>query len=221
MNLKINDFDHFSFDLWLTLIKSNPEFKNKRSELFREFFEIELPIEEVIKVVRKFDVLCNTINERTGFNINTFEIYCLILNELKIDMMTINSDRLQDFYEETESLFMEYKPVLLNTAIHTLFDDIVRQEKTINILSNTGFIKGNTLRKLLSYYDLEHYFSFQIYSDEVEYSKPNKEIYSLVYTKANENKSIVKNKIIHIGDNYISDYTGALNFGFNAFLYEK
>ena len=33
-------YKHISFDLWLTLIKSNPEFKSKRNLLFRDFFEI-------------------------------------------------------------------------------------------------------------------------------------------------------------------------------------
>jgi putative hydrolase of the HAD superfamily len=64
-DIDIHNHCHFSFDLWLTLIKSHPEFKAKRVELFSSFFDVEKPINEVAKVVKYYDDLCNTINEVT------------------------------------------------------------------------------------------------------------------------------------------------------------
>ena len=37
LELEYSNYKHFSFDLWLTLIKSNPEFKKKRNLLFKDF----------------------------------------------------------------------------------------------------------------------------------------------------------------------------------------
>lgn len=218
LKLEYSEYKHLSFDLWLTLIKSNPEFKNKRNLLFKDFFEVGFSIEKVTEVVRYYDVLCNNINEKTGLNIDTFEIYYLILNALNVNINDIEIEKLSQFYKETESLFMKFKPDLIYPKIQLMFQEIVEQEKTISILSNTAFIKGITLRKLMSYYELENYFSFQIYSDETGFSKPNKEIFQLVYNEINRFKLLEKKKVLHIGDNKIADYKGAIKFGFDALL---
>ncbi len=218
MKLEYSEYQHLSFDLWLTLIKSNPEFKNKRNLLFKDFFEVDCTIEKVTEVVRYYDVLCNNINEKTGLNIDTFEIYYLILNALNVHISDIEIEKLSQFYKETELLFMKFKPDLIYHRIQLLFKEIVEQEKTISVLSNTAFIKGVTLRKLISYYELENYFSFQIFSDEAGFSKPNKEIFQLVYNQIEILKSVEKKEVLHIGDNIIADYNGAIEFGFDALL---
>ncbi|WP_136666507.1 HAD family hydrolase [Flavobacterium sp. H122] len=218
MEINYKDYSHFSFDLWLTLIRSNPEFKNKRNQLFRDFFEADCPLDKVAEIVRYYDVLTNNINEKTGLNLDTYEIYYLILSAMGLDIREISTKRLQEFYNETESLFLEYKPELLNPDIQVLFKKIREEEKTMNILSNTAFIKGLTLRKILSHYELEDYFSFQIYSDEVGFSKPNHAIFQMVYDSISDEKRIEKKKVLHVGDNVIADYNGARNFGFEAYL---
>ena len=147
MKIDHQKYSHISFDLWLTLIKSNPEFKTKRDILLRDFFNVNHSIEEVSKVVRYYDILCNQINEHTGLNIDTNEIYYLILNKLNVEIGDVDSISLARFYDETENLFFKYKPVLLFPRIQELFDEIRLENKTMNILSNTGFIKGRTLKK--------------------------------------------------------------------------
>ena len=218
MKLNYKNHNHFSFDLWLTLIRSNPEFKQKRNLLFKDFFEINASIEKVSEVVRYYDVLCNNINEKTGLNLSTYEIYYLILNALDVDLSINGTEKLGKFYNETEVLFFNYKPELIFPNIKLQFEEIVEQGKSINILSNTGFIKGRSLKKLLSYYELTDFISFQIYSDEVGFSKPNNEIFQLVFDQVNESKKVSKNEVLHIGDNSIADYNGAINFGFEAHL---
>lgn len=218
MNLNISNHSHFSFDLWLTLIRSNPEFKAKRNLLFKEYFKIDLPIEKVTNVIRYYDVLCNNINEKSGLNFNTVEIYYLILNALEVDLELIDSIILEDFYNETEKLFMTFKPNLIYSDIESIFKKIKQSEKTISVLSNTGFIKGYTLKKILEYYDLNKYFSFQLYSDETGFSKPNINMFQMVYDQVCEIKFSEKKNILHVGDNARADYNGAINFGFSALL---
>ncbi|CAA9201334.1 hypothetical protein FLA105534_03546 [Flavobacterium bizetiae] len=218
MKLNYKNHNHFSFDLWLTLIRSNPEFKQKRNLLFKDFFEINASIEKVSEVVRYYDVLCNNINEKTGLNLSTYEIYYLILGALEVNLESNGLDRLAAFYDETEALFFNNKPELIFPDIKLQFEEIVAEGKSINILSNTGFIKGKSLRKLISHYELADFISFQIYSDEVGFSKPNKEIFQLVFEQVKESKKIEKNEVLHIGDNSIADYNGAINFGFEAHL---
>lgn len=216
-DIDIHNHSHFSFDLWLTLIKSHPEFKAKRVELFSSFFNVNKPIEEVTKVVKYYDDLCNTINEVIGGNVDTFEIYLLILNSLEVDIKQLNRDKLDEFYQKSEDLFLEYKPVVIFENLHQFFDEIKNQGKTINILSNTGFIKGKTMRKFLINENLDQYIDFHIYSDELKISKPNPLVFQEVKDKV-KNRDLPMNQILHIGDNPIADYKGAKDFGFNAHL---
>ncbi|MBT2621003.1 MULTISPECIES: HAD family hydrolase [Chryseobacterium] len=216
-DIDIHNHYHFSFDLWLTLIKSHPEFKAKRVELFSSFFNINRPIEEVAKTVKYYDDLCNTINEVIGGNVDTFEIYLLILNALNVDIKELNRDDLNRFYTESEELFLEYKPVIIFENVHQFFNEIKSQGKTINILSNTGFIKGKTLRKFLIEENLDEFIDFHIYSDEINCSKPNPIVFQEVKNKI-KNQDLELHQILHIGDNLIADFNGAKNFGFNAHL---
>ncbi len=215
-DIDIHNHCHFSFDLWLTLIKSHPEFKAKRVELFSSFFDISKPIEEVAKTVKYYDDLCNTINEVIGGNVDTFEMYLLILGALNVDIKQLNRDILSEFYVKSEKLFLEYKPIVIFENLHQFFDEI-NQGKTINILSNTGFIKGTTMRKFLINENLDQYIDFHIYSDELNCSKPNPLAFQEVKNKI-KNQDLQMHQILHIGDNPIADYKGAKDFGFSAHL---
>ncbi|KNB61643.1 HAD family hydrolase [Chryseobacterium sp. Hurlbut01] len=216
-DIDIHNHSHFSFDLWLTLIKSHPEFKAKRVELFSSFFDVKKPIDEVAKVVKYYDDLCNSINEVIGGNVDTFEIYLLILNALEVDVKQLNKDQLNQFYQKSEDLFLEYKPVVIFENLHHFFDEIKNQGKTINILSNTGFIKGTTMRKFLIHENLDQHIDFHIYSDELNCSKPNPIVFQEVKNLI-KNKDLKMNQILHVGDNPVADYKGAKDFGFNAHL---
>lgn len=216
-DIDIHNHSHFSFDLWLTLIISHPEFKAKRVELFSSFFDVKKPIDEVAKVVKYYDDLCNSINELIGGNVDTFEIYLLILNALKVDLKQVNKGILNEFYQKSEDLFLEYKPVVIFENLHQFFDEIKNQGKTINILSNTGFIKGKTMRKFLIEENLDQYIDFHIYSDELNCSKPNPIVFQEVKNLI-KNKDLKMNQILHVGDNPVADYKGAKDFGFNAHL---
>ncbi|MBO9693871.1 HAD family hydrolase [Chryseobacterium sp.] len=216
-DIDIHNHCHFSFDLWLTLIKSHPEFKAKRVELFSSFFNVDKPIEEVAKTVKYYDDLCNTINEVTGGNIDTFEIYLMILGALNVDIKSLNKEKLNTFYSKSEALFLKYRPVVIFENIHDIFEEIKNQGKTINILSNTGFIKGETMRKFLIHENLDQYIDFHIYSDEINCSKPNPLIFQEV-KNCIKDQDLPLHQILHIGDNPIADYQGAKNFGFSAHL---
>jgi putative hydrolase of the HAD superfamily len=215
------DCKHISFDLWLTLIKSNPNYKSNRNQLFKDFFEIEQDIELVSQKVRYYDVVCNSINEKTGKNIDTDEIYLLILSSLGYDMNKLNRKMLEDFYQESEKIFFYNEPVLINRNTYQIFNDIKNNGITMNILSNTGFIKGRTLRLFLDKNNLGGFFDFQIYSDECNFSKPNIDIFNLVYDKLNIKSKILKSEVLHIGDNLIADCEGAKAFGFSTLHFKN
>ena len=214
--LNLKKYKHFSFDVWLTLIKSHPEFKLKRTQLFKDYFEINTKKEDLFKIIKYYDDTCNSINELTGGNIDTFEIYLLILSRFDLKPQ---KEELEKFYTESEKLFFQYPPILLDHFTKNHFEEIKHNGGTANILSNTGFINGKTIRKYFENNDYLNYFDFEIFSDEVNLSKPNKEIFRLVDERIDV--KINRKLIVHIGDNYKSDYLGATNYGFDAYLIEN
>lgn len=223
INLKMNfdkySYSHYSFDLWLTLIKSHPDFKIKRSSLLKEYFSIHKSLEEVHESVRKYDLICNKISEQTGLHISFEQIICLILYDLEVGIEDINPSVLENLYQKTEYLFLQYKPSLIEPEINKVLSELIKERKTISILSNTAFIRGVTLRKILEDYEIGKYFSFQIYSDEVGFSKPNNKIFDLVFEEVMKIKKIERKEILHIGDNNFADYDGALEASFAAYLF--
>ena len=211
-------YKHISFDLWLTLIKSNPEYKPKRNQLFKDFFAIDKPIYQIAAAIRKMDVFTNSVNEKVGRNFDTFEIYYLILDVLGEDINNHSKQQLEEFYGHSHSLLMEYMPLLLDDSIPAQLKEIYEAGLTMNILSNTAFIKGSSLRHVISHYELDTYFSFQAYSDETGFSKPGVEMYEYAYRNILLTGDIKKKEVLHVGDNIVSDHNGAIAFGFDAHL---
>lgn len=218
MKIDINLHKHFSFDLWLTLIKSNPNFKNRRDVLFKDYFEINDSQLNVSNTIRKYDMLCNNISEKTGRHIYYHNIYYLILAELNKNIDEISIKKIDEFYILKEKLFFEYVPILIYPEISNILQQIKIKEKTASISSNTAFIQGATLRNIISYYSLSEYFSFQIYSDEIGVSKPNPLFFEEVYRNVKLRQIVSKKDIVHIGDNKFADYYGAISYGFNGII---
>jgi len=218
VEIDIDSYEHFSFDLWLTLIKSNPDFKFKRDLLFKDFFSIDKNIDEVRKVIRHYDVLFNKISEKTGNHIEREEVFLLMLDALGKDIDTISEEHFEQFFQQVDELFMNNMPVLLWENIEEILIEIKSKNKTASILSNTAFIHGDSLRKVLEHLGLAQYFSFMIFSDEVKASKPNLQIFEMMFNKINDLRKLDKEQILHIGDNKIADYDGAKIFGVNSKL---
>lgn len=218
MDLNISKFSHFSFDLWLTIIRSNPEFKGKRDRLLKEFFSLDQDFDEIRKEVRYYDLLFNRISEKTGFHIQREVAFLLILKTLGKNEEEITTESLSTFFTEVDRLFLEYRPVLLWENIEEILIKIKDAGKTANVLSNTAFIHGQSLVKVLDDLGLSTYFSFMIFSDIEKVSKPNPKIFETVCRKVNEFQTVNKSEILHIGDNIIADFEGAKNFGFEAKL---
>jgi len=216
--MRYQQYGHVSFDLWLTLIKSNPAYKQKRNRLMMEFFSIEMNPQSVDEIYNKCDKVFNKINEITGGNLDAYELWLIFLGELNVDISKLSTHILQQFIDETEKLFFEYHPTLLDANTPKLFKQIVEEGITISLLCNTAFTKSVFLKKLLALLEIDKYFSFQLYSDEMGYSKPNIKVYQQLFDGVQKIKPITKEQIIHVGDNPIADFFGANNFGIKGGL---
>ena len=215
-------FKHYSFDLWLTLIKSNPTFKVERAKHFHAHYNTtHKSLQEVNAIFRSVDLMVNNINEKTGKNIDAEEMYLLVIsliNNYSIDFSAVDVDAL---YAQMELLLLEHMPLIYCSESLSVLNRLKDSGKsTISLLSNTGFIKGVTLRKILRHLRLEEALDFQLYSDEVRMSKPNPKFFQLMLDTIDREKhtELELHEVIHIGDNPLADCKGADALGIKSLL---
>jgi len=213
-------YKHYSFDLWLTLIKSNPLFKQRRSVYFHGHFNSrQKPLEEVEHVFRQVDLMCNSINETTGKNIDADEMYLMVISQINDNQTCLPDVDMPALFAQMETLLFECLPLLYSDDTAKVLSHLKRQSDcTMSILSNTGFIKGATLRKVLKVLDIDQYFDFQLYSDEVGLSKPNKAFFQLMLDEISALRYVPLDQIIHIGDNPKADIWGAKSVCIDSLL---
>jgi len=214
-------YQHYSFDLWLTLIKSNPYFKIERTKIFhRDFNPAGKSIDEVAKAFRQVDLMCNAVNENTGKNIDADEMYLMVISLINDNQLSLADIDTTKLYQDMEKLLFYYMPVVYSSVTIPTLQHLKQQSgSTFSLLSNTGFIKGATLRKILVELKMNEYFDFQLYSDEAGMSKPNPALFDLMLQHIKQiNKNINLNSIIHIGDNPKADIEGANAAGIKSLL---
>jgi len=210
---------HYSFDLWLTLIKSNPLFKKQRSRYFHQYYNFKnISLEAVEHKFRSVDLMCNAINERTGKNIDADEMYLMVISQINDNQINLHDIDIDALYNTMEALVFDYLPQVYDQDTVSLLANLKGSGITTNILSNTGFIKGVTLRKVLQELTLTPYFDFQLYSDEAGMSKPNLAFFELMISQARQLAPLSLQDIMHVGDNPKADLEGALRAGVKATL---
>lgn len=217
----MNFYKHYSFDLWLTLIKSNPSFKKERAKYFYKNFNTKnKTLEEVCTIFRNVDLMCNAINEKTGKNIDADEMYLIVIDTINDYDTNFSEIDLNGLYAEMEILFFNYMPSVFSLETFSTLDKLKQKSNSsFNISSNTGFVKGVTLRKVLINLELNPFFEFQLYSDEIGISKPNRNFFEAIIANTKNittKKNILLNEIVHIGDNPVADIEGASAMGINS-----
>lgn len=209
---------HVSFDLWLTIIKSNKNFKAARLAYISNFLENQFTEEEITKAFSKLSSLGDSYGEFFEEGFTAHQLYYLFLHQLfgkQTNLFLNDKNKLNTFVNDIGEIFVENCPYLISDEIHNTLDFLKRKNITCNIASNTSYANGRMLRQCMSKLRILDYFDFTLFSDELKVFKPNPQFFNLVslYSeKANIN-------ILHVGDNLLTDVKGAQDFGFNALLF--
>lgn len=215
-------YKHYSFDLWLTLIKSNPAFKLERTRYFHQHLNSRRKsLDEVGLVFRQVDLMVNAINEKTGKNVDADEMYLMVISIINDYDFNFHDLDLEALYQQMEVLLLHHMPLIYgNRCLDVLSAIKGHGETSTNILSNTGFIKGHTLRKVINHLGIDEFIDFQLYSDEVRMSKPNSGFFQLMIDTIDRERhpDLALHDIIHVGDNPLADIRGAQQMGINSML---
>jgi putative hydrolase of the HAD superfamily len=172
-----------SFDIWGTLLKSNPQFKEAQGRLVTSFTG-KSP-EEFLKLKSEMKKVLDKQVEEKGIQPDRFKNYKKLLPGLTLK-------ELKAFIECSDKLFLKYPPQIYEEG-RKLLEHYRSLGYTILISSNTVFIYGDTLGKVI-------WDTFEIpmkncnFSDIVGVSKPNASMFNFK----------VKPEF-HVGDNVITD----------------
>jgi len=218
----MNFYKHYSFDLWLTLIKSNPAFKIERTHYFhRNLNSKKKSLDEVAVIFRQVDLMVNAINEKTGKNVDADEMYLMVISMINDYDFNFGDLDLEELYQQMEVLLLNHMPLIYcDNCLRVLSTLKSSGDISTNILSNTGFIKGKTLRQVINHLGIDAFIDFQLYSDEVRMSKPNAGFFQLMIDNIDREKhqNLTLQEIIHVGDNPHADIRGAKMMGINSML---
>lgn len=201
---------HISLDFWNTIMVSNKKFSQLRvTHILKEYLP-NITIDELNFKIEKIGADSDKINMSQGISIPSEVMYQRVLSEFEIK---INTAQAKQIYHNLEKIFLKNPPIPLYNLVE--FKNCLQILKakgfTLNISSNTAYIKGNTLKKVFKYYNLLDYFDFLIFSDEINSSKPAPKFFEKLEEECKK-ICIPKNNIIHIGDSLEADVVGAESF---------
>lgn len=192
-----------SFDLWGTLIKPSPTFSEEKIKLVHSFVRGNLPEGKINHAFNSAKQKLNAVIEGTGYQPPEKVIFQLLFTELNWGGY-YEYQRMPEFIKKYQELAINNPPVLYEEATLSVIHEL--QKKHILVISsNTMFLRGETMKEILSIVGLKKYFSSFYFSDEKQIAKPNVKAYN--HTAA-----------YHIGDNFVTDDIGAVLAGIKPII---
>lgn len=205
-----------SFDIWGTLIKSNPAFKRIRSSIIAKEMKIAKDAHRVQIVAREVDDMLDKNTEITGNEYDCKSRIKLIAQKLNLNTNSFNHAFYNTLEEKISTAFLKMPPSLIETSIIDTLSSLKTMGISIALLSNTGFIKGKTMRIALKQLEILSYVDVALFSDEIGLAKPHPKIFE----KLTKIFKLHPHQILHIGDNTYTDYDGAWQTGILSLLYD-
>jgi putative hydrolase of the HAD superfamily len=202
-----------SFDLWNTLIVSNPLFKEERNAQWSNFWQISQDL--LAPTLAQLDKDLDKLAEKKGIQTNFQERVISLAECLGLPAPTENEVYL--LYQAQERLFLKHLPLLSEPDLPALLSALHVKGVRLFLVSNTGFIAGKTLQLAMEQLGIDVHWEARLFSDEIGFSKPDKRIFEPLTAET----GLLPTDILHIGDNFITDYYGARKTGILSCIYTK
>lgn len=210
-----NKFKLVSFDIWGTLLKSNPEFVNKRGKFFGEILNQDDLVH--LKFVKdEVDIELDGKAETTGEDSDFYTRIKLMIQKLSKNPDDFTEGFFIDARNRLNKIFLDNLPEFINPNTLELFKELKKRDIKIAFVSNTGFVHGDVMRQAFSALGACEFVDYFIFSNEVGVSKPHTGIYS----KLVEDSGFLPGEILHIGDSVKADYDGAWKSGITSVLFD-
>lgn len=161
------------FDLWNTLIKPNPLFRERRLDLITKY--IPGDPEEVSKELDIIKRDLNRVIEYSGWQPPKEVILQMFTGRLNIDYGDA-----EEFMKDYQRLALIYSPILYD---ETTYEHLEKMSKVheLHLVSNTMYLTGKTLNEILTRIGIADFFKTRSFSDQMGDSKPSTKIHNLQF----------------------------------------
>ena len=208
MNItSLDNVKHMSFDFWNTLAVPNLGFSAARSRVIGDYYDI--PVEEAKRIYTSVKKFSDTAAELTGFGTSRDNVMKL-LNAQMPKAKQLCQDDLDIMAGTFDDLFVAFPPTIPAELVEVM-DELASRHITMNILSNTNFIEGSTLSAevILPAFGPK-FFKYEMYSDAWDCAKPSERFFNgMLRSALNPEEGVLRDNIVHVGDNDITDIHGA------------
>lgn len=191
-----------SFDLWGTLIRSNPLYRPERNKLIAEilFPELYMDDSEWDTLIRKTKEFCYFSNEVLQSQMIWQQSILVVVRDFfPLFSREVMIDRFSAYDNENRLLVSKYPPLIYSRETQLVLE-LLYNNVTMNILSNTGFLNGYILNKVIKDLGISRYFVTCIYSDHVSNSKPSADMFNRI-----GGAKLGSQYKMHVGDNPYTD----------------
>lgn len=163
------------FDLWGTLIRSNPLFQVAKRTLWQQHFP-QISSELFLEAQRKVKSDLDKLTELTGYQSDSSTRRNLLIHYLGQNINDSDLQRmLSRFLTDYENLFKLFPPLSWSDETLEFYEKISKEEKNkIIIVSNTVFTSHSSLKPVI---DPVFYYDEFVTSDVMRISKPSKGIW--------------------------------------------
>ncbi|MEM3162863.1 MAG: HAD family hydrolase [Desulfurococcaceae archaeon] len=199
-----------SFDVWDTLFNLNNYVRELVSEVSRL---TGAPYVEVANAFMNLREFLKSVRRSGSMNPHNYMLFSqeLIAKSLKIDVDYIRRAIVR------AALNIDVEGLVVAGVNEVLAELKNSFSPLMIIIGNTMIWPSTITRLLIERAGIANYFIKQYYSDEIGFFKPFKESFH----KALSDLGVHPNEALHIGDQVIEDYEGALKAGLCAVLIDR
>ena len=212
-----------TLDLWDTLIQEVPERTRKMRQHRLSGMQEELDslgfrfdFDEIERAYHLSGDFCEQIWSRNrDMPVEDHLLFMLSCLEPSLPSRLGNDglDKIGRVYSEA---LLSHPPNLYDDVIPTL-STLRKSRFKLALISNTGRTPGSVLRKLLQKMNIDQYFDFMTFSNEVMVRKPDRGIFR--YTLSNMH--VTPRLTAHVGDDLETDFEGARSAGMIAIIIDR
>lgn len=199
-----------SFDLWHTIIKPNRAFRVQRVAALAKVLD-QTPSPELEKLMLDTDQELDLQTDATGRQFGCITRTQILAQRLHY----VKPIDFEWLYARINEAFLQAPPSLIEHTFPEALQQLRDKNYKITLLSNTGFVEGKTLRLFFKDLKINNLFDLLLFSDEHDMAKPQ----PAFFQKIPQHFGCEAAQVLHIGDNPVADYAGALDSGMNALLF--
>lgn len=210
--------NHISFDLWGTLLKSNPEYRYAQAQYYKEFVQENLRQEvfDPASVLKAASTCADTMIGYLGIDINPLGYAGLALAE-QIMLTDTAAELVHWLKQGFQEIAISNPPALIHADTIEILVELKEKGKTLSVGSNTGYIESKTMFRLLRKLGINHLFDFHVFSDTTYACKPRMKFFKSIRDQVGQIPAV----ILHVGDTNTFDVYPAKEYGFQSFLVDK